>query len=108
MTSRIVRGTGNYGWVASTVGAGSIQRRGAMSAMDKARGADPNQCYAAVILDGTPVYSGRSGEQLFDVNSLATNSIAGIEYYRGAASIPLKFNITGGGESCGLVVIWTK
>jgi len=45
---------------------------------------------------------------LFDVNSLATNTVAAIEYYRGAANIPVKFNVTGGGESCGLIVIWTN
>jgi len=105
---RLVRGTGNYGWVASSVGAGSIERRGKLSAMDINRGADQKACYAAVILDGNIVYSGRPGEMLFDVNSLATNTVAAIEYYRGAANIPLKFNVTGGGESCGLIVIWTK
>ena len=105
---RIVRGTGSYGWIASSVGPGGIQRRNSLSPMDIARGADPKQCYAAVMLDGNRVYSGRPGEQLFDVNSLGTNTIAGIEYYRDAATVPMKFNVTGGGESCGLVVIWTR
>jgi hypothetical protein len=104
---RIVRGSGNYGWIASSVGSGAIQRRFGLSPMDVARGADPNQCYAAVMLDGNLIYSGRSGEMLFDVNSLATNTVAAIEYYRDAASTPSKFNIRGG-ETCGLVVIWTK
>jgi len=104
---RIMRGQGNYGWVASSVGSGAIQRRFALSPMDLRRGADPNQCYAAVMLDGNLVYSGRSGEQLFDVNSLGTNSVAAIEYYRDAASTPSKFNVRGG-ETCGLIVIWTK
>lgn len=106
---RIMRGWGNYGWIASSVGSGAIERGRTfqLSPMDKARGADPNQCYAAVMLDGNHVFSGRPGEQLFDVNSLGTSSIAGIEYYRDAATVPAKF---GGarGETCGLIVIWTK
>ena len=104
---RIMRGWGNYGWIASSVGSGAIQRRFALSPMDIARGADPKQCYAAVMLDGNIIYSGRSGEMLFDVNSLGTSTVAGIEYYRDAASTPSKFNVRGG-ETCGLVVIWTK
>lgn len=104
---RIMRGSGNYGWIASSVGSGAIQRRFALSPMDIARGADPKQCYAAVMLDGNIVYAGRSGEMLFDVNLLGTNTIAAIEYYRDAASTPSKFNVRGG-ETCGLVVIWTK
>ena len=104
---RIMRGWGNYGWIASSVGSGAIQRRFALSPMDIARGADPKQCYAAVMLDGNIIYSGRSGEMLFDVNSLGTSTVAGIEYYRDAASTPSKFNVRGG-ETCGLVVIWTR
>ena len=104
---RIVRGPSGNGWIASSVGASSIQRRYQLSPMDKARGADPAQCYAGVMLDGNMVFSGRSGEQLFDINSIGTNSVAAIEYYRDAASTPAKFNFRGG-EACGLVVIWTK
>ena len=106
---RIVRGTGSNGWVASSVGSGAIQGgRYTPSSMDLARGADPKQCYAGVMLDGNLVFSARPGEQLFDVNSLATTSIAAIEYYRDAASTPMKFNMTGSGASCGLIIIWTK
>ena len=104
---RIVRGTGSNGWVASTVGPSSIQRRFRLSTMDVQRGADPKQCYAAVMLDGNLVFTGRSGEMLFDVNSIGTNSVAAIEYYRDAATVPAKFNVRGE-ETCGLVVIWTK
>jgi len=106
---RIMRGFGNYGWVASSVGSGAIERGRSfqISPMDRARGADPNQCYAAVMLDGNFVFSGRPGELLFDLNSLGTNSVAGIEYYRDAATVPAKFGGTRG-ETCGLIVIWTK
>jgi hypothetical protein len=107
--TRIMRGWGNYGWVASSVGSGAIQRGRTFtpSSADIARGADPNQCYAAVMLDGNFVFSGRPGELLFDLNSLGTNTIAGIEYYRDAATVPAKYAGTRG-ETCGLVLIWTK
>lgn len=106
---RIMRGWGNYGWIASSVGSGAIERGRSfqLSPMDKARGADPNQCYAAVMLDGNHVFSGRPGEQLFDINLIPTNTIAGIEYYRDAATVPAKFGGTRG-ETCGLIAIWTK
>lgn len=104
---RIVRGWGSNGWVASSVGASSIERHFKPTSADLARGADPKQCYAAVMLDGNLVFSGRNGEMLFDVNTLGTESIAAIEYYRDAASVPMKFNVRGE-ETCGLVVIWTK
>lgn len=104
---RIVRGTGSNGWVASTVGPSSIQRRFRLSTMDVQRGADPKQCYAAVMLDGNLVFTGRTGEMLFDLNSIGTNSVSAIEYYRDAATVPAKFNVRGE-ETCGLVVIWTK
>ena len=104
---RVVRGTGSNGWIASSVGPSSIQRRFKPQPMDINRGADPKQCYAAVMLDGNLVFSGRSGELLFDVNSLSTNTVAAIEYYRDAATVPMKFNVRGE-ETCGLVVIWTK
>lgn len=107
--TRIMRGWGNYGWVASSVGSGAIERGRTFrpSQADIARGADPNQCYAAVMLDGNFVFSGRPGELLFDLNSLGTNTIAGIEYYRDAATVPAKYTTTRG-ETCGLVLIWTK
>jgi len=104
---RIMRGWGNYGWVASSVGSGALERRNQVSQADIARGADPKQCYANVMLDGNMVYAGRPGELLFDVNSLGTNAVAAIEYYRNAATIPSKFNMMGN-DTCGLLVIWTK
>jgi hypothetical protein len=104
--TRIVRGPGSNGWLANPVGYTSGVKF-ELSPMDVNRGADPNQCYAAVMLDGNRIFSGHPGELLFDLNSLSTNSIAGIEFYRDAATIPAKFNQTSG-KTCGLIVIWTK
>lgn len=70
------------------------------------RGAPPGPCFSAVVLDGAFVYQGHEGEQPFDINSIPTASISGIEYYSSAASMPAKYNGTRG--TCGLVMIWTK
>jgi hypothetical protein len=58
------------------------------------------------MLDGVYVYNGSRSEMLFDVNSIPTSSISGIEYYPGAATVPLKFR--GADTGCGLLIIWTK
>jgi hypothetical protein len=73
--------------------------------MDINRGAR-KACYSTVMLDGGYIYTGRSGEQLFDVNSLPVSAIAGNEYYAGASTAPLK--VRGTDTGCGLLVIWTK
>jgi hypothetical protein len=104
--TRIMRGWGGNGWVASSVGYSS-EGKFRPSNADINRGADPNQCYAAILLDGNPIFTGQPGELLFDVNSLGTNTIAGVEWYRDAATVPQKFNFSRG-ATCGLLVIWTK
>ena len=93
-------------WVASARGAQSVAGTFRLDPSDVNRGAPNNQCYAAVFLDGTPVFTGRRGELLFDINSVPTAQIAGIEYYGGSASMPPEFNI--GSNTCGVLVIWTK
>lgn len=75
-------------------------------------------CNAAVILDGTFVNcAGAEGavsgsntrsesEPKFDINSINPSALAGIEYYAGPATIPVKYN--GTRSTCGLLVLWTK
>jgi hypothetical protein len=64
-------------------------------------------CFAAVVLDGILVYgAGGAGEPKFNLNQIAPNTIAGIEFYVGAATIPTKWNATR--STCGLLAIWTK
>lgn len=104
--TRVMRGWGGNGWIASSVGYSSESKFRPSSA-DINRGADPNQCYAAIMLDGNPIFTGQPGELLFDINSLGTNTIAGIEWYRDAATVPQKFNFSRG-ATCGLLVVWTK
>lgn len=103
---RVIRGTSNAGWIASSRGSGSVYNSGSTgSEMDKRQGA-PKACYATVMLDGNYVYSGRPGESLFDVNSIEPSQVSGIEFYAGAATVPMKFR--GGNTACGLLLIWTK
>ncbi|HLA89620.1 MAG TPA: carboxypeptidase regulatory-like domain-containing protein [Gemmatimonadaceae bacterium] len=63
-------------------------------------------CYAAVIVDGIFVYQGADGEPPFNINSIPPDQIAGIEYYAGGATMPVRYNSTR--NACGLVVIWTR
>jgi hypothetical protein len=104
---RIVNGQGGATWVGSSRGSGSILLNASpISSVDRAKGANPRMCYAAVMLDGTFVYQGLPGEQLFDLSSLPTSTVAALEYYT-EATVPMKFRSTGG-ITCGLLIIWTK
>ena len=93
-------------WVASSRGQQSISGNFQVELADRNRGAPGNQCYAAVFLDGSPVFTGQRGQQLFDVNTIPTSQIAGIEYYGGAGTTPPEFNASH--NTCGTLVIWTK
>ena len=66
----------------------------------------PPPCPAAVAIDGAFVYQGNDGEKPFNLNQIIPSSIAGVEYYAGGASMPVKYNATR--ASCGLLLIWTK
>jgi hypothetical protein len=104
----VVRGTTNAAWIASRRGVQTPFQAGAqaLTAFDRAKGAKSGVCYSAVVLDGVYVYQGLPGESLWDINSLQTTELAGIEYYSGGSTMPVKYN--GTRNTCGLVVIWTK
>jgi hypothetical protein len=93
-------------WIASARGQQSISNTFQVDQMDIGRGAPNGQCYAAVFLDGTPVFTAQRGQPLFDINSVPTASVRAIEYYAGAGTMPPEFN--GSRNTCGAVVIWTK
>lgn len=63
-------------------------------------------CFTAVMLDGAWIYDGERHQPPFDVNSLSTEDIAAIEYYRGLSNTPVE--LQGIRTSCGALVIWTK
>ena len=61
-------------------------------------------CYAAVVLDGSFAYGvGGQNEPNFNLNTIDSSHIAGVEYYTGAAAIPAKYN--GTRSTCGLLII---
>jgi hypothetical protein len=62
-------------------------------------------CPVAVFVDGAPWYTGHNDE-LFDLNSLRTPDIAGVEFYSGAGTLPREFSAPRG--TCGALVIWTR
>ena len=85
--------------------------RGSQSFQESATGWCGNRavgganCPVAVFVDGFPSYTGHSDE-LFDLNSLRANEIAGVEFYSGAGTTPREFSAPRG--TCGALVIWTK
>lgn len=101
----IVRGRGGQAWFATRRGYDSIRYLPQISETDRQRGASSGLCYAAVVLNNVFVYRG-TGDDLFDVNSLAPDEILAIEVYRGGATMPLEYNATR--STCGLLVIYTK
>jgi hypothetical protein len=62
-------------------------------------------CPVAVFVDGYPSYSG-DGDEVFNLNTMHADEVAGIEYYVGAGTLPREFSAPRG--TCGALVIWTK
>lgn len=102
----VVIGRTNAAWVASSRGTQSLLRTIRPSAADAAQGARAGVCYAAVAVDGVLVYQGSESEPLFDINSLSTKNVAGVEFYAGGATIPARYN--GTRTTCGLLLLWTR
>ena len=71
---------------------------------DARQGARP-QCYVQVIVDGVIRYRSQRGEKLFDINSIAPDHLAGVEYYT-SATTPPQYNATG--ATCGTLILWTR
>jgi hypothetical protein len=62
-------------------------------------------CYVQVVVDGMIRYKGTVNEKLFDINSIAPEQLAGLEFYT-TSEIPPQFN--GTGSPCGTLVLWTR
>ena len=62
-------------------------------------------CYAQIYLDEKPVYMGRPGEPVPDINEFLVHQIEAIEYFAGAAETPSKYTNLNSG--CGVLVIHT-
>lgn len=66
-------------------------------------------CYMDVWVDGSRAFQfgSKPPQPLFDLNSIAPESLEGIEVYSGAGSVPSKYNTTMG-QGCGVIVLWTR
>ena len=97
--------------VRSTTAACLTATRGAQSFSNSATGWCGNRsiggayCPVAVFVDGYPSYAGH-GEEIFDLNALRADQVAGIEFYSGAGTMPREFGAPRG--TCGALVICTK
>ena len=101
----IVRLRGGAAFFATRRGYDSFMNMPGVSAGDRARGASPGLCYAAVVVNDVFVYRG-DGDELFDLNSLDPTDILAVEVYKGGATMPLEYNATR--KTCGLLVIYTR
>ena len=63
-------------------------------------------CKVQVIVNGMTRFSGRTGDGDFDINSLYSGEVIGVEYYT-LANTPAQFSGTGT-AICGTIVVWTK
>jgi len=97
----MVRGKGGRSWITGAHGFRLVDP----DKSDQALGAH-RSCYAQVYLDRMPVYQGRDGEPLFDVNSVPPSQIEAIEYYATPAQTPAQYSRLN--SSCGVLVIWTR
>jgi hypothetical protein len=106
--TKIVRARfGAIGWLATNRDPGGRPLSGVrLDPSDAMLGADPKECYPDIWLDGIKVYAFNSGMRLFDVNSIPTNNIAAVEFYVGAARIPIEYNSSS--SNCGVLLLWLK
>ena len=63
-------------------------------------------CFALVYLNGAPLYNGKAGSLVPDVNFIVPASIEAIEYYKGPAQTPLKYSTLD--SECGVLVLHTR
>lgn len=63
-------------------------------------------CYAHIYVDGRPEYTGKPGEELFDLGTISPDRIEAVEYYTSAAETPMKYSTLN--ARCGVLVIWLR
>lgn len=67
-----------------------------------------SSCPVTLYIDGHMVYSGAADhdQDVPDLGAFAVRDYAGVEYYPGGATTPVKYNATDSG--CGLLILWTR
>ena len=64
-------------------------------------------CFTNIMLDNVWIFRGLRGEEPPNIRKLIqVMDLDGIEYYRGAASLPTEFNTLR--ADCGVLVLWTR
>lgn len=62
-----------------------------------------SNCPPNVYIDGAPL-----GPIEFDFDALDPRSVEGLEIYSGPATVPPQFMQARGGETCGVIVVWSR
>jgi hypothetical protein len=106
--ARVIRTSDGAGFVANARGMATItnERRPDPAESRRRRSPIPPACYSNVYVDGVQVYSGKTQQPLFDINSLGPNQIEGVEYYAGGTQVPAQYG--GSDAACGVLLIWTR
>jgi hypothetical protein len=95
----------------------SIIRRFNLSIVCPKTGVRRGECWAesnhhpskhALQNDGCPVDVWIDGANVADdnLNGMAVNEFAGVEFYAGGATLPPQYNKTG--SSCGVLLLWSR
>ncbi len=63
-------------------------------------------CYSQIFLDNQPIYTGRTGEPVPNLNEYLVSSLEAIEWFAGPAETPGKYNNLN--ATCGVLVLHTR
>jgi hypothetical protein len=63
-------------------------------------------CPVTLYIDGALVYSAKQPVELPNLQTYRIDEYAGVEYYPGGASMPVKYNATDSG--CGVLLLWSR
>ena len=63
-------------------------------------------CFAQVYLDDAPLFTGKAGTEVPDINRFDPGSLEAVEYYVGAAQVPAKYSVLN--NTCGVLVLRTR
>lgn len=109
----VVRARGNAAWIAAGRGVRGGIGGGTTTCsdwtLDGGGPADTTKscaCYAQVWIDNIPLFLGRPGEEVPNVNRIPVSAIEAIEFYGSPAQIPAKYS--GLNTHCGVLVIHTR
>jgi hypothetical protein len=67
------------------------------------------RCYVRIFIDGMRLYDGTTAMrdvEGVDVSHLRTDDFSGVEYYAGAAGLPVQY--TGVNSECGTLLLWSR